>query len=152
MPAGRKRLENFLNLRREAHIKHPVGLVKNDDADVVKAKSPLIQVVNETAGRRDDNVGISRESVYLRTQRETADKHRRFKAETVADASQGFVNLKSQFARRKNHKSPSFYLSQPLNHRDSERQRFAGAGLRDADDVLALDGGRNRLPLDGRRR
>ena len=62
LAAGRKRLENFPEFAARSPYQASVGLVEDDDADGVKAKSPLIQVVNETAGRRDDNVGISRES------------------------------------------------------------------------------------------
>jgi hypothetical protein len=45
-----------LDLRLEAHVEHPVGLVEDEDADALEREHSPVDQVLEPAGRRDDDV------------------------------------------------------------------------------------------------
>ena len=71
--------------------------------------------------------------------------------------SEAFFNLRRQFAgrlqnKRARHTGAGAPLLQPAEHRQGESRRFAGAGLGDAKNILALQGRRDGLGLDRRRR
>ena len=53
----RRGAQDALDLRREAHIEHPVGLVEDDEADAAETQRRPLEVVDEPSGRRDDNRG-----------------------------------------------------------------------------------------------
>ena len=68
---AREPLDDPVDLRLEAHVEHPVGLVEDEDLDRVERDEPAVDQVLETAGRGDDHVGVAGE-VRLRPERDTA--------------------------------------------------------------------------------
>ena len=56
LPLLRDAAEDLLDLRAEAHVEHPVGLVEDEDADAGERDEPALDQVLETARRRDDDV------------------------------------------------------------------------------------------------
>ncbi len=53
---ARDAAEDPLDLRAEAHVEHPVGLVEDEDRDVVERDQPALDQVLQTARRRDDDL------------------------------------------------------------------------------------------------
>ena len=58
---------------------------------------------------------------------------------------------RARFARRQQDLPRPFFPGEALDHRQGEREVCTRTGLGDADEVLALDGDRDGLGLDGRR-
>src|SRR3989344_5786934 len=69
--------------------------------------------------------------------------------ERPAHLVHGLVHLERKLAGRQDHESPLAREGR-LDHGYAEGQRLAGAGLRDADQILALDGFRYGPLLNGR--
>ena len=107
----------------EAHVEHAVGLVDDDDLDVVEAIGFLLVVVDQAPRRAD--------------QREIAVPAEHFGV---------FVDLHRKLARRRDHQSARRCTAAPsrlrvaheaVERRDQERRGLAGSGLRLSGDIAA---------------
>ncbi len=174
---GRREQNGLAHLRRlggdaldvvdEAHVEHAVGLVEHEHLELREVDAAALEVVDQAARRGDENVDAAAELADLRRIRRTAidahDAHPRVLA--VLHGLRGY--LLRQLARRRQHQhariahAVSVSRCRPrsprhgrntLQGRQHEGRRLAGAGLRRADDVAALEQRRNGLALDGRRR
>lgn len=63
---------------------------------------------------------------------------------------QRFVNLQCKFSRRKHDQAHALVRGETLQHGNAECERLARTGLRNADDVLALDRDGDGFFLDRR--
>ena len=63
--------QDLLDLRLEAHVEHPVGLVEDEDADAVERDHAPVDQILEPAGRRDEDVRRLR-ALRLRAERRAA--------------------------------------------------------------------------------
>ena len=61
---GRRR-QDRLEVVREAHVEHLVGLVEDDHADRVEAEAAALEVVDRAAGRGDDDVDAAPQAAQL---------------------------------------------------------------------------------------
>jgi hypothetical protein len=52
----REQGEDLLDVRQEAHVEHPVGLVEDEDLDLAEVRDPLADEVEEAARRRDEDL------------------------------------------------------------------------------------------------
>ena len=50
------RIQNLLDVVAEAHVEHPVGLVKNGDLEVLELEGAALQVVDDATGGADDDL------------------------------------------------------------------------------------------------
>ena len=94
------RFENALDLRRKTHVEHTVSFVEHEDGDIIEFDGALFEVVDKASRRRDNNVRLFSDRLFLVVHRRTADKHRRTHANTDSDRAQAFINLQRQLARR----------------------------------------------------
>ena len=53
-----KESKNLIELRREAHVEHAVGLVEHENLDRRERHVAAAQMVHEAARRRDDDPGL----------------------------------------------------------------------------------------------
>ena len=106
----------------------------------------------KSARRGDNHVGIASQIGQLRAHRRAANQDDAFKAKRLADFRESFLDLQRQFARRQNHQCATARTlarsDKTLQNRQRERQRFAGSGLRDADDIVAGETDGNRAVLE----
>ena len=142
--------KNLFELRSEAHIKHAVGLVENQNIDFVKSHCLLPQVVNQAPRSGDDNMRPVLNGIYLLAHRFPTDKHRGAQPQGPADLLDGLVYLQGQLARGQNHQTAAFMEAETLDHRDPESEGLTRAGLGNADYVFAFDGNGNQLMLNRR--
>ena len=56
LPLLRNRAKELLDLRAEAHVEHPVGLVEHERPDCLQRDQAALDEVLETAGGRDDDL------------------------------------------------------------------------------------------------
>ena len=65
--------QDAVDLRLEAHVEHPVGLVEDEDADVGERDGAPLQQVVQPAGRRDEDVRAARLLDLRRDRRAAVD-------------------------------------------------------------------------------
>ena len=143
----------------EAQIEHAVGFVDHHHFDGAEREHVLLEVVDQAAGRGDDDVDAVAQLLALLVVIDAAVDQRRFQAGVAADVPEVLVDLDRQFARRRDDQRARIVRralgqrrlrQQAIHHRDEERAGLAGAGLRLAGDVAALQRERQRQRLDRR--
>ena len=153
LPDLRQPLEDLGELGLEPHVEHPVGLVEDEDLDLVELRGALLEVVDEPARRRDDHLVVA-ELRGLVPHPDAADDDGAADVARLAEALELLGDLERQLARRREDERASGPGAgagrQPLDDREEERGGLAGPGGGDADDVLARERGRDGLRLDGR--
>src|SRR3989441_966081 len=159
LPVERRYAEDALDLGCEAHVEHAVGLVEDDDAERAEAKRPALEVIEEPAGGRYDDVGSPLEPGELRPHRFAPDEDDRLDALGAAQHVERLRGLQSELARRREHerarsraaelREPRVRPDQEFNSRDREGGGLAGARLGAADQVASLEDRPDRLDLDG---
>lgn len=65
---GRRRQQG-LEILGEAHVEHLVGLVEDDDLDVLEMDAAALDVIHRATGRRDDHVDASLQRAQLKADR-----------------------------------------------------------------------------------
>ena len=158
LAVGRKLRDDAHDVLDEAHVEHPVGLVENDVVDFGQRQGTLVQQVEQTARRRDDDVDAAAHRLDLRTDRDTAEDH------VMGQLGAGGVgfdvagDLRGELAGRgqdedlRRLRSRATALGdQRVDDGQREGRGLAGAGLGDTQNVAALHDRRNRLGLDRRR-
>ena len=71
-----KVLQDAADVGQEAHVEHPVGLVEDEDLEPGELRVGEAEVVEEAAGRRDDDVHAAPERVLLRAHPDAAEDGR----------------------------------------------------------------------------
>src|SRR3989337_962840 len=74
LPVERGDPQDALDLRREAHVEHAVGLVEHDDPQRAEPPRAALDWIEETPGRRDDHGGTLAKAGELRPHRLAADE------------------------------------------------------------------------------
>ena len=142
----------------KAHVEHPVGLVEDEDVDVRDVDAAALHVVEQTARRGDEHVDACLERLELRPEADAAEDGGAAEVGVLAVDADGFLDLEREFARRRDDEGADGPAAragrerlrdEPVDHRQHEGGRFAGARLSAADQVGALDGERDGLGLDG---
>src|SRR3989344_3675716 len=149
--AGQER-QNFAHVVDEAHVEHAVGLVEYRRAKVAQVERAALEQVFEPAGRADDKRGLAAQLGHLRIDVGAADAHRAVYTEPFGKPFELVGYLQSQLAGRDHNQNPVAGRGQNfIDERDKKRGRFAGAGVGDADDILAAQYVRDSAVLNRRR-
>ena len=147
-------LEHLVDFFLEVHVEDAVGLVHDQVADGLEREAlGVLEVVDEAAGRGDHDVRLLGERYRLRHHVHAAHDGGALDANARAQRLELLADLVGQLARRRQHEREQALrvVQQRLQDGQRERARLARAGLGQADDVLALEGDRQRLALNGRR-
>ena len=152
----RDHLADALDVGDEAHVEHAVGFVDDEDLDAVEQQLAALAMVEQAAGRGDQHVGAALELLVLLVEGDAADQQRDVELVVLAVLDEVLLDLRGEFARRledqrARHARAGAALFEPRQHRQHEGRRLAGAGLGDAEHILALQGVRNGARLDRRR-
>src|SRR5881296_178130 len=158
LPVERRYAEDALDLGCEAHVEHAVGLVEDDDAERAEAKRPALEVIEEPAGGRNNDVGSPLEPGELRPHRFAPDEDDRLDALGAAEHVERLRGLQSELARRREYerarsraavlREPRVRPDQEFDSRNREGGGLAGARLGAADQVASLEDRPDRLGLD----
>ena len=137
-----------VDLRLEAHVEHPVGLVEHEHAHRVERDEVAVDEILQPAGRRDDHVRGFR-LVRLRLERHPA-VHRRDLDLVAGDQRELLGHLHAELTRRDEHERRGARLGrvEALEDRDRERERLAGSGRALGQDVAAAQRLRDHERLD----
>jgi hypothetical protein len=142
--------EDLLDVLQEPEVEHLVGLVEHDEAARVQEQGVARDQVEHAADRADDDRRAALQIRLLVADRRAAEDRDRVDALARPVRAQRLGDLDAQLARRREHQRLDVVVARigELDHRQPERRGLAGAGLRLADDVAALEQHRDRLLLD----
>ena len=142
----------------KAEVQHLVRLVQNEDFHRLQIERLLINQIQQTPRRCDQNICPAVQFVAVLIDRSAAHNRLHFKASKRAVILGALGNLSGQFAGGRKHQHAAGFerglvirLAQPVDRGQHERRRLAGAGLRDAEEVTPFQNGRNSLCLNRRR-
>ena len=153
LPLHGRSLDDLRHVLDKAHIEHLVRFVQHHRVDGVEADVAAVHVIQQAAGRCDDDLRVAAQLVDLPRDRLSAVDHGNAQPiNKLGQMAQLLGDLQRQLARRCEHEllHPTILEVDVFQHRDAERQRFAGTGRRNRDHVAALHHQRQRLLLHGR--
>jgi hypothetical protein len=158
LPVIRGELDQALDIGQKAQVQHLVRLVEDEGADAAQVQVPPAGQVEKTTRRADHDVGAGLEPVDLwlvgaaAVHGEHLGGHVRARLRDVlGDLNGQFPGRDDDESRRLLHRAVGRERrGQPVQQRDAEGKRLAGPGARLADDVLAVDGQRQRERLNGK--
>ena len=158
---GRKLGEDLPDGPDEAHVEHLVGLVEDEDLRARQHDAALLDVLEEPAGRGDEDVDAAAHGIDLRPVRDAAVHQGDGQVRVASVGLEALRDLRRELARRRQderarappHAPGRLVGGEPVQDRQREGRRLAGAGLGDAQQVLAGQHAWDGLRLDrGRRR
>jgi hypothetical protein len=156
----RDQRDDFLDVADEAHVEHAVGFVEHQDLDAGQVHRLLADVVEQAAGRGDQDVDLAAQRGVLRVDVDAAEHHHRLDGDVLAVGAHRFLDLRREFARRHQDQATrpaglgdgGLRGGQPMQDRQGEAGGLAGAGLRGGEQIAAFQHQRDGLRLDRRRR
>ncbi len=144
LPFLGQRADDLADGRQKTHVQHAVGFVEHEILQRGKIGVAALHQIHQAAGAGDDQMRAGAERVDLRMFADATKNASDAEGQMFAVGFDVFLNLQSEFARGREHERAGAALAaiaddagQPGEHRQREGRRFAGAGLRDADEVLA---------------
>ena len=144
---GRGLRENPFDVFGKAHPQHFIGFVQHQPAQAVELERAAANVVHDPARRAHDDVDSAIELAELDLVILAAvDRHDPQSRQSGGIAPEGVGNLDRQFARRRQNEDlrPFCARSIRLKHRYGKSGGLAGAGLRLAKHIPALEQQRDR--------
>ncbi len=141
----------------EADVEHAVDLVQDHDLDPVEPDRALAQMVDQPARRRHQDVDAARHDPLLAAHVDATEDDGGSQAQVPAVGPEAVLDLAGQLAGGCQHQDAAGMRQeraalgrQPMQDRQREGRRLAGAGLGDAQKVAAGQDMGDRLRLDGR--
>ena len=101
LPLLRQHRHDPLDVAHEAEVEHAVGLVEDEDADVLERHRPLRDQVEQAAGGRDDDVDAGLQRPDLPVDGYAAEHQRRGDLEEAGIGLDVRLDLAGQFAGRR---------------------------------------------------
>ena len=156
LPLGRQQREHAADVADETHVEHAIGLVEHEVANAAQVDVALVGVIEQPAGRRDDDVGALAQCVDLRPRADAAENQQRALLEVTTEIDEGLLHLRREFARRHEHEAARgaratrvrLDCREHLQQRQRERGRLAGARLGGGKQVATFEHRRDAAGLD----
>jgi hypothetical protein len=156
----RQHREHAPDVADEAHVEHAVRLVEHEVPDLGQVHDALVDVVEQAAGRGDDDVHALAQRVDLRPRADAAEDQQGALAQVAAEVLERLAHLGSEFSGRHQHQQARgartarvrLLLGEALQQWQREGRGLAGAGLGGREQVASVVHGRNGALLDGGRR
>jgi len=149
-----KTLENSSKIRQEAHIKHVVGFIKDQDFDGIQAKDALSHEVKNSSRASDHDLGPFAKRLGLAVRGYAAVDRDDLLTGKPGQGADFSVDLGGEFPGGRQDESPrpsARFSFKVIEHGQRESRGFAGAGLGQAQDVLPFEGRMQGLGLNGSR-
>jgi hypothetical protein len=154
LPPGRELLQDALDVRQEAHVQHAIGLVEHQHLEAVEPGVGHAHVVEQPAGRCDDDVHAAPEGRLLRAHAHAAEDGRAGQPRVAGELAAMLVDLGRELAGGgddQGARDAAGEPDQPLQNRQQERRGLAAAGHGAGEHVAAGHGGGDGVTLDGGR-
>ena len=147
-----------LDVVDEAHVEHAVGLVEHEDLDAAQVDGALADVVEQAAGRGDDDLGAAAQGADLAVHAHAAEDGHRADGPVGAVGADALLDLERELAGRDEDEGADALRGpgptagvKRLQHGQHEGRGLAGAGLGAGEQVAAGEDDGDGLRLDGRR-
>ena len=137
----RQVLEDAADVGQKAHVEHAVRLVEDEDLDALQARIRVLEVVEEPARRRDDDVGASAERGLLRPHADTAIHRGAAQPREAGEVPAVLVDLRGELPRGRDDeraRDAARLAVEVLQDRQQECRRLAAARHGAGEDVPAL--------------
>ena len=139
---GRQAAQEEAQVGDEPHVEHAVGLVDHQHLGVLQRVDVLLEVVDQAAGRADQNVAAAAQDLALLGVVDAAVDGLQREPGEMAEAFRVVQDLHDQLARRRDDQGARplalrLATQQAGEHRDEERRGLAGSGLCLPGNVLA---------------
>ena len=148
--------DDLADRAHEAEVQHLVGLVEHEDLRAGDVGGTAVEMVDQAAGRGDEHIEAARQRLDLRAMADAAEDDRNLHAHMASIGAKTVGDLGREFARRREHEHAAAFQRprpriglQAMENRQCEGSGLAGAGLGDAEQVLAFEDRGNRLRLNG---
>ena len=103
LPLLREPAEDAADVGEEAHVEHAVGLVEHQHLEAVEADIGMLHVVEEPAGRGDDDVHATAEGGLLRAHADAAEHRGALDGREAGEIAEIGLDLRGQLARGRDH-------------------------------------------------
>ena len=144
--------DDLAHLREKSEVEHVVGFIEDELLDGIDANRPPLDVIEQTSGCCDDDVGFPFDRRHLPLHLHAADQTCGFELMRLSEELDEGLRLQRDLASGgDDERAQSAAVLQFLCERNDEGRRFSRAGLRERDDVAATQRGRNHRGLDRRR-
>jgi len=151
----RQQLQDPADVVDEAHVEHAIGLIEHAAAYRAEIERALAGEIEQPTRSGDKQITAGAQGLDLRLLAHAAEDHRRAQRAVAAVAAGALGHLRGQLTRRSEHqraRRAPLRLAKPLQDRQHERRRLAGAGLRAREHVASGEHRRNGGALNRRRR
>ena len=137
---------------QKTHVEHAIDFIEHEDADVAKVQRTLLEEIEQPSGRGANDIGAAGGFFALFSVTNSAMDDRDAQVgEAPVIAKSGF-DLGGKLARRlENETAEITMLGEKREDGQREGRRFAGAGLRGADQIFAGENNWESAELDRRR-
>ena len=139
----------------EAKVEHLIDLVEHQKLDRAETGDAGVEMIEKPAGRRDQHIEAGLKRAYLSAMRHAAEHDRDLQPKSVGQVTEALGDLACEFAGRAQDEHTRAASrrwapvgDEPVEDRQREGRRLAGAGLSDADQVAALHQRRDGLDLN----
>jgi hypothetical protein len=159
LPLARQARHHAADVGEEAHVEHAVGLVEHERLEPAQPGVRLLEVVEQAAGRGDEQVDAAAERLLLRPHADAAEHRGARELRELRQLLEVVEDLRGELARRReHHRAGAAALAgrarrrqQPVRDREQEGGGLAAAGHRAGEQVAAGERGGDGLRLDRRR-
>ncbi|CAB3900878.1 hypothetical protein LMG26858_04229 [Achromobacter anxifer] len=149
--------EDLADVADEAHVQHAVGFVQHQDLDAGQVHGLLAAVVQQAAGRGDQDVQRLAQRGDLGVDVDAAKHHHGVQRGVLAVGLHRFLDLRGQLTRRGQDQAAraaglaqlGLLLHQQMQDGQGEACGLAGAGLGGGEQVAAFQDLGNGLGLNG---
>ncbi len=138
----------------EAHVEHPVRLIEHEALDVAQIEYALPGEIQQPSGSRDQQIAARLQRLDLRADADAAEHHGGAHRDVLAVGAGAVGDLRGELAGGGEDQRAwraAGAGGEPLQHRQHECGRLAGAGLGAGEHVAAGEHGGNRPLLNGGR-
>ncbi len=155
---GREQGDDPPDVVDEAHVEHPIGLVEDEDLDRAEVDGALADVVEQPAGRGDDDLGTTAQGAELTAEPDAAVDRGRADRSVAAIRAEARLDLDRELTRRREDEDPNGRARsrsrltvgmEPLDDRQDEGGGLAGPGLGAGEDVATCQDVGDRVRLHG---
>ncbi len=137
--------ENPADVGKKAHVEHPVRFIEDENLDAGEVRGPLPEMIAKSTRGRHDHIHAAPQRLHLRTKADASEDDGGGQRQVAAVRADAVVNLSGELARRGEDEGTNVTLlvrfagrlAEPLQQRQRESCRLAGAGLRTGHEVTA---------------
>ena len=152
MAIGGNARENRAHVAYESHVEHAISLVQYDRIKCGEIQNAALYQILEAPRSADDEVGAAAQGCDLSVDIGSANARHGADSHVFCKTPVLFFDLLRELARRRHDKDTLIAILQYfIDERNEKGARLARAGIRDTDDIAALEKRLDRGVLHGRR-